>query len=66
MEGTDIPARGQAIVGTGIAVGIPDNTYSQIAPRSSLTVKHRPTTNSGVIDSDYSGEVKVVLGNLGD
>jgi len=66
IEGTDVPARGQAIVGTGIAIGLPHNTYGQIAPRSSLAVKHRLTTNAGVIDSNYRGEVKVVLANLGD
>jgi len=66
IEGTDVPARGQAIVGTGIAIGLPHNTYGRIAPRSSLAVKHRLMTNAGVIDSDYGGEVKVVLANLGD
>jgi len=65
-EGTDVPARGQAIVGTGIAIGLPQDTYGRIAPRSSLAVKHRLMTNAGVIDSDYTGEVKVVLANLGD
>jgi len=65
-EGTDRPARGQAIVGTGIAIGLPHNTYGRIALRSSLAVKHRLMTNAGVIDSDYRGEVKVVLANLGD
>jgi len=64
-EGTDVPARGQAIVGTGIAIELPHNTYGRIAPRSSLAGKHRLTTNAGVIDSDYRGEVKVVLVNLG-
>jgi len=65
-EGTDVPARGQAIIGTGIAIGLPHNTYGRIAPRSSLAVKHRLTTNAGVIDSDYRGEVKLVLANIGD
>jgi len=65
-EGTNVPARGQAIVGTEIAIGLPHNTYGRIAPRSSLAVKHRLTTNAGVIDSEYRGEVKVVLANLGD
>ena len=65
-EGTDVPARGQAIIGTGIAIGLPHDTYGRIAPRSGLAVKHRLTTNAGVIDSDYRGEVKVVLANLGD
>jgi len=65
-EGTDVPARGQAILGTGIAIGLPQNTYGQIAPPSSLAVKHSLRANAGVIDSDYRGEVKVVLANLGD
>ena len=63
---TDVPAGGQAIVGTGIVIALPHNTYGRIAPRSSLAVKHRLMTNAGVIDSDYRGEVKVVLANLGD
>jgi len=65
-EETDVPARGQAIVETGIAIGLPHNTYGRIAPRSSLAVKHRLRTNADVIDSNYRGEVKVVLPNLGD
>ena len=65
-EGTVVPARGQVIVGTGIAIGLPHKTYARIAPRSSLAVKHRLMTNSGVIDSDYRQEVKVVLAKLGD
>jgi len=65
-EGTDVPARGQAIVGTRIAIGLPHDTYGRIAPRSSLAVKHRLITNAGGIDSDYRGEVNVVLANLGD
>jgi len=65
-EVTDVPARGQAIVGTGIAIGLPHNTCARIAPWSSLAVKHELMTNPGVIDSDYRGEVKVVPANLGD
>jgi len=65
-EGTDVPTRGQAIVGTGISIGLPHDTYGRIAPKSSLAVKHRLRTNAGVIDSDYRGQVKVVLANLGD
>ena len=65
-EGTDIPTRGQVVVGTGIAIGLSHNTYGRIAPRSSRAVKHRLMTNAGGIDSDYRGEVKVVLANLED
>ena len=59
-DGTEIPAREQAVVGTGIAIGLAHDTYGRIAPRSGLAVKHRLTTNAGVIDADYTGEVKVV------
>jgi len=65
-EGTDVPAKGPAIIGKGIAMGLPHNTCARIAPRSSLAVRHRLMTNAGVIDSDYRGDVKVVLRNLGD
>jgi len=65
-EGTDVTARGQAIVGTGIAIGLPHDTYGRIAPRSTLAGKHRLMKNAGVIDSDYRGELKVVLANIGD
>ena len=61
--GTEIPAREQAIIGTRIAIGLPHNSYGRIAPRSRLAVKHRLTTNAGIIDADYTGEVKVVLVN---
>jgi len=54
------------MLGTGTAIGLPHDTYGRIAPRSSLAVKHRLMTNAGVIDSDYRGEVKVVLVNLGN
>jgi len=63
---TNLPARGQAIVGTGIAIALPHNSYERIALRSSLVVKHQLMTNGGVIDSDYRGKVKMVLANLGD
>ena len=64
-EGTEIPAGGQVMVGTGIAIQLPSDTYGRIAPQTGLVVKHRLTTNAGVIDADYRGEVKVVLVNQG-
>ena len=62
-EGTEIPAIEQAVFGTGIAIGLPHYTYRRIAPRSGLAVKHRLATNAGVIDTNYRGEIKVVLVN---
>ena len=65
-EGTEIPAREQAVIGIGIAIWLPYDTYGRIAPRSGLAVKHRLIINTCVIDADYTEEVKIVLVNQGD
>ena len=56
-----------AVVKTGIAMAIPFGYEMQCRPRSGLAVKHGITiTNSpGTIDSDYRGELMVILHNLG-
>ena len=54
-------------VATGFAVAIPDGYEMQVRPRSGLALKHGislPNT-PGTIDSDYRGELKVILVNLG-
>ena len=61
-----VPARGKAVVRTGLAIAIPRGTYARIAPRSGLAVKHFVDTGAGVVDEDYRGEVGVVLFNHGD
>ena len=48
-------------VGTGIAVAVPPGYYGRIAPRSGLALKHAIDVMAGVIDSDYRGEIKVLL-----
>jgi dUTP pyrophosphatase len=52
-------------VPTGIAIRVPPGTYGRIAPRSGVTVKHNVHVGAGVIDADYTGEIKVVLCNNG-
>ncbi|AMD20679.1 HDL065Cp [Eremothecium sinecaudum] len=61
-----IPARGQGLVSTDISFTVPIGTYGRIAPRSGLAVKHGIQTGAGVVDRDYTGEVKVVLFNHSD
>ena len=64
QEAKNILDRGQAIIGTGIAISLPLGTYGRIAPRSGLAAKHALTINAGVIDADYTGEIKIILVNL--
>jgi dUTP pyrophosphatase len=65
-EDATVPCQaGRALVSTGIALSIPDGLYGRVAPRSGLAVKHCINVGAGVIDPDYTGEVKVVLFNHG-
>lgn len=52
-----------ALVDTGIAMAIPEGYYGRIAPRSGFSVRTGLIVNAGVIDSDYRGEIKVLLQN---
>ncbi len=61
-----VPARGKAVVKTGLSIAIPAGTYARVAPRSGLAVKHFIDTGAGVVDEDYRGEVGVVLFNHSD
>jgi len=61
-----IPPAGRAAVPTGLRVEIPPGHVGLVWPRSGLAVRHGIDTLAGVIDSDYRGEVKVVLVNHGE
>lgn len=54
-------------VATGFAIAIPTDCEVQVRPRSGLALRHGITclNTPGTIDSDYRGEVKVILANLG-
>jgi dUTP pyrophosphatase len=58
----------RALVPTGLVIELPPGTEAQVRPRSGLAVKHGITVlnSPGTIDSDYRGEVKVLLVNLGE
>ena len=55
------------LVPTGLRVAIPQGFEGQVRPRSGLAVKHGigMINAPGTIDSDYRGEIKVILINLG-
>ena len=55
------------LIPTGIAIELPVGYEAQIRPRSGLALNHGLTllNTPGTIDSDYRGEVKIILANLG-
>lgn len=61
-EDTIIPSQHRALVSTGIAIKLPQNSVGIIKSRSSMACKEIDAC-AGVIDSDYRGEVKVLLHN---
>ena len=66
-EPVTIPPLGRALIPTGLCFAIPRGYEIQVRPRSGLAAKNGVTVLNapGTIDSDYRGEVKVILVNLG-
>lgn len=56
------------LVPTGLKIALPDGFEAQVRPRSGLALKHGITVlnTPGTIDSDYRGEIGVILINLGE
>ena len=67
-EDVTLPPGGRQAVATGLALAIPPGFEIQVRPRSGLALRHGisvPNT-PGTIDSDYRGELKVILINHGE
>ena len=69
-SGTDsvsLEPGGRALIPTGLAIALPPGTEAQVRPRSGLALRSGITTLNapGTIDSDYRGEVGVILQNHG-
>ena len=62
-----LAARARALVPTGLVLLLPRGFEAQVRPRSGLALRHGITVlnSPGTIDSDYRGEVQVLLANLG-
>lgn len=56
------------LIATGISISIPEGYEAQIRARSGLSLNHGITLANGIgtIDSDYRGQIKIILINLGD
>jgi dUTP pyrophosphatase len=65
QEAVELAPGARAAVATGVHLQIPPGHVGLVWPRSGLAVRHGIDTLAGVIDSDYRGEVRVVLVNHG-
>ncbi len=63
-----VPPGGRVAIPTGLVVAVPEGFELQVRPRSGLALRHGVTVANapGTVDSDYRGEVKVILVNLGN
>lgn len=72
IDSYSLPANSHILISTGLSVEMPaskDYKYEmQIRPRSGLALKHKITVlnSPGTIDSDYHGEIKIILMNFGE
>ncbi|MBT3514237.1 MAG: dUTP diphosphatase [Nitrospina sp.] len=61
-----VPARGKALVSTGLSIALPEGYVALIWPRSGLAVQNSIDCGAGVVDATYRGEIKVLLFNHSD
>lgn len=63
-----VPARGYTVVGCGIAIELPRGYEAQVRPRSGIAAEHGIgiLNSPGTVDSDFRGEIKVLLFNVSD
>jgi dUTP pyrophosphatase len=66
-EGVTLDPGKRAMIPTGIRIALPEGYEAQVRPRSGLAAKFgvAMVNAPGTIDSDYRGEIKVILINLG-
>lgn len=64
---TIIPAGETMLIPTGCSIELPEGFEAQVRPRSGLAIKHQIgiLNSPGTIDSDYRGEIKIILTNFG-
>jgi dUTP pyrophosphatase len=66
-ESLQVAPGGRTLIPTGLRIAVPEGYEAQVRPRSGLALKHGITLLNapGTIDSDYRGEVGVILANMG-
>lgn len=68
QEAITVAPGARELIPTGIRIALPPDTEAQVRPRSGLAIRHgiSMVNSPGTIDSDYRGEIHVILINLGD
>ena len=66
VQSVVVPAHGKCLMKIGLALALPPDCYGRIAPRSGLALKRFIDVGAGVIDSNYRGEIGVMLFNFGE
>lgn len=61
-----LPAKNKTMIPTGLIMEIPEGYYGKLESRSSVAWNGHTSIGAGVIDSDYRGEVKVIIFNHSD
>lgn len=64
-ESAVVPARGSAVIDTGVHIQLPPGTAGLLVSKSGLNIKHN-LTSTGLIDQGYTGSIRVKLYNHGD
>jgi dUTP pyrophosphatase len=65
-QGVTVPARGRAMVPTGLILELPEGFRARVHSRSGLSLKHGIEAGAGLIDQGYRHEVGVLLYNHSD
>ena len=67
-ELVSIPQEGRRLVGTGVAIALPEGVAGLVTPRSGLAIEHGLTLLNapGLIDPNYRGEIQVIVHNTGE
>ena len=63
-----LPAHGRMLIGTGLKIAVPEGYECQVRPRSGLALKHGITVlnTPGTVDSDFTGDIGIILFNTSD
>jgi len=66
LDDIEIKPKDTVIIPTGIAIKLPPNTEAQVRPRSGVTSKTKLRVQLGTIDNDYTGDIGIIVDNIGD